>query len=78
MLSTIGLWVVGAVALTVWMSGVDSGQALATTTARVAGNTAGVLIGAAPELFDGFKDAKDAATQPAPKRPSGTAGVVAR
>ena len=48
-------------------------QAAATTTFKVVGTTAGVMLGTAPALFKGFKDGKDSTVKQAPAKP-GVAG----
>ena len=53
----------------------NDAQAAATTTFKVVGTTAGVMLGTAPALFKGFKDGKDSTVKPAaPQRPGNVAG----
>ena len=60
-----------AVAAILYGSTKHDAQAAATTTFKVVGTTAGVMLGTAPALFKGFKNGKDSTVKPAPARPNG-------
>jgi len=66
----IALWIAGAVAVTALVSGSTDAVALAGKAMNITGVTAGAIVGGAPQLFSGFRDAKDAAQKPAKKAPA--------
>jgi len=71
----IALWIAGAVAVTALVSGSTDAVALAGKAMNITGVTAGAIVGGAPQLFSGFRDAKDAANKPkAPATRSNPAG----
>lgn len=67
-MQAIALWIAGAVAVTALVSGSTDAVALAGKAMNITGVTAGAIVGGAPQLFSGFRDAKDAAQKPATKK----------
>jgi len=64
-----------AVAAILYGSTKHDAQAAASTTFRIVGTTAGIMLGTAPQLLKGFTDGKDSTVKPAaPQRPGNVAG----
>jgi hypothetical protein len=74
-MQSVFMWIAAAVAVTAVVSGSSDAVALAHTAMKVTGVTAGAIVGGAPDLINGFKDAKaDTVKAPAGKTSSNPAG----